>query len=81
METETADAIGELSCGAGWVTAGEMVGTEILVPGAVGQHVVGGGENRGRHGNRSFLGATACLEPQELSLKVTVLLRPAAQAL
>jgi hypothetical protein len=43
VETEVTDASGKLGRGSGWVTAGEVIGTEILVVGAVGEHVVGGG--------------------------------------
>jgi len=43
VEAEVADAVGELGRGTGWVTAGEVIGTEILVAGAVSKHVVGGG--------------------------------------
>ena len=43
VETEITDASRELGCGSGWVMAGEVIGTEILVAGAVGEHVVGGG--------------------------------------
>ena len=56
------NARGELGRGKGWVTAGEVIGTEILVAGAVGQHVVGDGEDRGRHGDSSFFGPAPCLE-------------------
>jgi hypothetical protein len=40
--------------------AGEMIGAEVLVAGAVGQHVVGGRQDRSRHGDSSFLWTTAC---------------------
>jgi hypothetical protein len=79
LETEITDAIGELGCGPAWVTAGEMVGAEILAAGAVGQHVIGGGQDRGRHGESSFFGTAPCLEPQELSLKVAILLASRAR--
>ena len=69
MEPEIADASGELGGGTGWVTPGEMVGAEILVAGAVGQHVVGGGEDRGGDGDNSFFGTTPCLEPQNCASK------------
>jgi hypothetical protein len=72
VKAEVTDASGEL--GTGWITAGEVIHAEILVAGAVGQHVVGGGEDRRRHGNRSFFGPAPCLEPKELSLKVAVFL-------
>src|SRR6185295_3163718 len=51
-----------------------MVGAEILITSAVGEHVVGGGEDRGGDGDNSFFGAAACFQPQELRLKVAVLL-------
>jgi hypothetical protein len=74
VESEIADAIVELGGGTGWVTPGEMVGAEILITSAVGEHVVGGGEDRGGDGDNSFFGAAACFQPQELRLKVAVLL-------
>ena len=45
VEPEIADAVGELGCGAARVPAREMIGAEILVASAVGQHVVGGGQD------------------------------------
>ena len=60
VESEIADAVGELGCRVGWVTADEMIPAEVLVASAIGQHVVGGSQDRGRHGNNSFFGAAAC---------------------
>ena len=54
VESKITDATGELGCGAGWVTASEMIGAEVLVASAVGQHVVDGGQDRGRDGDNSF---------------------------
>ena len=39
VESEIADAIGELGCGAAWIAVGEMIGAEILVASAISQHV------------------------------------------
>ena len=60
VESEMADAISELGCNAAWIAADEMIGAEVLVAGAVGQHVVGGRQDQGRHGDSSFLWTTAC---------------------
>jgi len=49
-------------------------GARRSVKAAIGQHVVDGGEDRGRHGNSSFFGPASCPESKELSLKVAVLL-------
>jgi hypothetical protein len=57
-----------------------MIGAEVLVASAVSQHVIGGRQNGGRHGDNRLFRAAACLEPQELSFKVAALLRGAAQA-
>jgi hypothetical protein len=60
VETEIADAIDELGCGAEWVTAGEMIGAEVLIASAVSQHVVAGRQDRGGYGDNSFFRAAAC---------------------
>jgi hypothetical protein len=60
VESEIADTAGELGCGTGWISAGEMVSADILVASAVGQHMVGGGQDGCRDGDNSFFGATAC---------------------
>src|SRR6476620_2676165 len=64
------EAIGlVLGCGAVIV-----VGTEILVEGAVAKHVIDGGQDRGSDGTDGFLGAATVTQALELSLQVTSLL-------
>ena len=47
------------------------VGRPQVVPfGAVAQHVPGGGEHRGGHGDVGLLGAAACADAMELRLQV-----------
>jgi len=43
----------------GFGPAVEVIGAEILVEGAVLEHVVGGGQDRGGEGPNGFLDATA----------------------
>src|SRR5438105_15927383 len=62
---ETADRLG-------LVVTGEVIGAEIAVRDAVAEHVVGGGEHRGGHGEDGVLGAAAGLQAQELGLQVGV---------
>jgi len=52
VESEIADAIGELGWGTGWVATGEMVDAEVLIASTVSQHVVSGGQDRCCDGNR-----------------------------
>jgi hypothetical protein len=61
LETEIADAIGELGYGADRIAAGEMIGAKVLVASIFSQHVVGSGQARGRDGDSSFLRAATCL--------------------
>ena len=56
------------------VAAGEVIGAEILVAGAVGQDVLGGGQDRRCDSDDGFLRAAPSLEPQKLRLEVAVLL-------
>jgi hypothetical protein len=58
----------------GFGPAIEMVCTEILVQGAIGQHVVAGGEDRGRHGANRLHRAAPRPQPIELGLKVAAFL-------
>src|SRR5690349_20699183 len=46
VESEIADAVGELGRGTGWIMADEVIGAEILVAGAVREHVLGAGQDR-----------------------------------
>jgi len=69
-----ADAVCQLGNDAGRIAAGEVVGAEVLVAGAVGEHVVGGGEERGGDSDHRLLAAAASLEAQELGLEVAILL-------
>ena len=52
------------------ILAVEVVGAEVVVLGAVAQHVVRGGEHRGGHGEDGLLGAAASLDAQELRSQV-----------
>jgi len=72
LEAEALDATDQLFRDARGVAAGEVVGAEFLVASAVGEHVVGGREDRGRKGDRCFLGPAARLEAQELGPEIAV---------
>ena len=63
-------AICELASGAGRIAASEVVRAEVLVAGAVAEHVIDGGQDRGGNRNSRFLGAAASLEAQELGFEV-----------
>ena len=76
---EAADAVGEFAGGAGGIAASKVFGAEIAVAGPVGEHVVGGGEDRCRDGDRRFLGSAPGLQSQELGQKVAVLLARSSQ--
>jgi len=52
----------------------EVIGTEVLVEGAVAEHVVGSGEDRGGHCADSLLRPTAVTQALELGLQVAGLL-------
>src|SRR5215217_7819838 len=78
---EAADAVCELVSGAGRIAADEVVGAEVLVAGAIAEHVINGGQDRGGDRDRRLFRATASLEAQELSFEVAALLprrRPGA---
>ena len=47
-----------------------MVGAEVLVEGAVAEHVVGGGQDRGGDGTDGLLGATSVAQALELGLQI-----------
>src|SRR5260370_23443983 len=49
----------------------EVVCAEVLIEGAVFEHVVGGGEDGSGDGDDGLLGATPGAQAQELSLEVT----------
>src|SRR3954464_1867020 len=72
--TEAADAVCELASGAGRIAASEVVRAKVLVAGAVAEHVINGGQDRGGDRDSRFLGAAASLEAQELGFEVAVLL-------
>ncbi len=59
--------------GLGLVLAVEVLAAEVVVLDAIAQHVEGGGEHRGGHGEDGFLGAAARLDAQELGAQVAVL--------
>ena len=52
----------------------KVVGTEVLVFGAILQHVVDRGEQRSRHGAHRFLRAVPAAQAVELRLVIAVLL-------
>ena len=52
--------------------AAEVVGAEVLVEGAVAQHVVGGGENGGGDGADRLLGAAPVAQALELGAEIAV---------
>src|SRR5262245_24867192 len=54
------DSAYELGHDTARITAGEVVAAKILVASAVGQHVVDGGQDRGRDGDSSFFWTAAC---------------------
>src|SRR5215203_1373303 len=56
--------------GLGSILAVEVLAAEVVVLGAVAQHVVGGSEHRGGYGEDGLLGATPGLDAQELSAQV-----------
>src|SRR5215467_2127998 len=71
---EAADAACELGHDTAGIAASEVVGAEVLVTSAVGQHVIGGLQDRCRDRDDGFLWTTPGLEPQVLRLEVAVLL-------
>jgi len=73
-EAELGDLLGEpLGVGFGR-GASEVVWPEVLVEGAIAQHVVGGGEDGGCDGADGLLGSTAVAQALELGLQVAGLL-------
>src|SRR5215510_14680097 len=74
---EAADAACELGHDTAGIAASEVVGAKILVTSAVGQHVIGGLQDRCRDRDDGFLWTTPGLEPQVLRLGSVAL--PAAR--
>src|SRR4030095_13668977 len=70
MATEVLETLEQASDGLGSILRVEVVDAEIAVFGAIAQHVVRGGEHRGGDGKDGLLGASACLDAQELRAQV-----------
>ena len=54
------------------VEPAEVVGAEVCIFNAVGEHVLHDGEHRSGNGEDGFLGAASCLDSQELGLQIGV---------
>ena len=54
----------------GFGAAVEVIGTEIVIEGAVLEHVVGGGEDRGGEGADCLFGAAPRAQAMELRLEI-----------
>lgn len=72
FEAEVTAAADEMVGELGLVTAGEVIGAEVMVIDIPEEHVVGGGEHGRGDGKDRFLGAAAALEAEELDLEVGV---------
>src|SRR5678815_3176218 len=70
VAAEVLKPLEEAADGLGSVVAIEVIAAEVVVLGAVAQHVEGGGEHGGGHGEDGLLGAAACLDAQELGAQV-----------
>jgi hypothetical protein len=70
--TEIAEARDEASGLSGFGPAVEVIGAEIVVDGAVREHVCSG-QDRGGYGADGFLASTAGAQPVELCLKIAAL--------
>jgi hypothetical protein len=57
----------------GFGPAVEVIGAEIVVEGAVREHVVGSGQDRGGYGADRFLDASAGAQAVELCLEIAAL--------
>jgi hypothetical protein len=68
--SEVLDALGQLGSDAGWIALDEVVRAEVVVRYVVCEHVVDGGEDRGRDRDHGLLGTAACLEAKKLGLQV-----------
>jgi hypothetical protein len=67
VASEVADVIGEV----GSVAVGEMNRTKVRVTRTVGEHVGGGGEDRGRQPNSGLLGPAPRLEAGPVISRLT----------
>src|ERR1700704_4452475 len=67
------DAISELGSDADFVAFAKKIGAEVLVERTVLQHVVGGGQQRGRNCDGSLFGSASSFKAKELCLIVGAL--------
>ena len=72
LESELLEAVNEAVGDLRAVTTIEVVGTQIVVLHAVAEHLVGGGEHGGGHGEDGFPRASPALEAEELSAQKAV---------
>src|SRR5438128_12193846 len=70
IAAEVMEASEESADGLGAVAAVEVIAADVVVVGTVAQHVERGGEHRSSDGEDGFLGATPCLDAQELGAQV-----------
>ena len=73
-EPELGNLTGQSSSVALWRSTSEVFGAEVLVEGAVSQHVVGGGQDRGGDGTYRLLGSAPVPQASELRLQVAFVL-------